>query len=321
VTSLFAVILLGVPALQAALPSGLPSLPTRALLQGAEPPPAPVPAPAAPPSAVIVAAAGAAVLAEDELLRRLSGADAVYVGETHDAPLHHEVQLAVLRGLSSTRPGLRLGLEMLSLDQQPVLDDYLSGRMSEADFAAFWSRAWGFDFALYRPLLEFARSRGMRVLGLNAPRALVSKVARGGLASLSPEERAALPASVGQSADPRYLAYVRRSLAEHGPLDPAREARMLEAMAVWNETMGASVAAAAGPDSPLLVLAGSGHLLYGAGVPESSGRRAALSRAVLLPYPLDAEPRPLPELLDALRRQGSTDIELGDYFWLLPDAP
>lgn len=295
-----------------------PASPILRSLGEAPAPPAPLAQAAAPAAAVIVESAGAGLLSEAELFDRLALKDIVYVGERHDQALHHRVQLAALKALHGRRPGLRLGLEMLAAEQQPVLDDYLAGRVSEAEFAGFWSKNWGYDFTLYRPVLDFAKANGVPVFCLNAARELVRQTARGGLGSLTPAQRARLPASVAQTADARYLAYVKKSLAEHGPMDPVREGRMLEAQAVWNETMGDNAAAAAGRETPLLVLAGSGHMLYSAGVPESAARRKRLSQAVLLPYPLDGEEKPLPELLQALRRQGSEEIVLGDYFWLLP---
>lgn len=275
--------------------------------------------PHGPPQAAIVAAEGAALLTRGELLDRLAAARVVYAGEAHDQALHHALQLELLRDLRSRLPRLVLGLEMVDRTQQGALDAYASGRMSEAEFAAFWKKAWGYDFELYRPLLSYAREQGVPVVGLNAPLPVVRQVAKGGLASLSPEQRALLPERISQTRDPRYLAYLREELGRHGPMDPVREARMLEAMAVWNETMGQSVAECSARGT-VLVLAGTGHMLYRSGVPESAGSRAPLSQAVLVPYPMDGEARPLDELLRALQDPSSRDIRHADYFWLLPST-
>ncbi|TPW19114.1 MAG: protein of unknown function DUF399, partial [Elusimicrobia bacterium] len=161
--------------------------------------------PAATPTAVVVEAPAGGVVSDRDLFDRLARADIVYVGEKHDDALHHGVQFEVLKGLHARRPRLALGLEMVDRGQQASLDDWAAGRMGDADFEAFWKKAWGYDFAMYAPLLRYAKTNGLRIVSLNAPRAVVSKVYRGGLASLTPAERALLPASVAQTSDPDYL--------------------------------------------------------------------------------------------------------------------
>lgn len=276
-------------------------------------------APALGAEAAIVASSGAAVIPESRLLDLLWPADIVYVGEQHDEPLHHLVQRAVLEGLHDRGKRLALGLEMADITQQKTLDDYSSGAMSEAAFAAFWKKAWGVDFSFYRPALSFAKENGIPLVALNAPRAVVSQVAKGGLDSLSAEQRALIP-DVEPIRDPRYLAYVRASLGGHGQLPPEREARMLEAMQVWNETMGRSAREAAARHGSLVVIAGYGHMLYGGGVAECVAAHSPLAQAIVLPYPLDGAAQTLRELLRRLQAEGSQDRSMGDYFWLLPRA-
>lgn len=181
-------------------------------------------------------------------------------------------------------------------------------------------KAWGYDFALYAPLLRYAKANGLRLVGLNAPRALVSKVYRGGLAALTPAERALLPASVAQTADADYLRYVTDAINEsHGNPPPAALANMLEAQAVWNETMGESVAdaLAAGADG-MLVVAGSGHMVFRGGVPESAARRRGVSQAVVLPWPDAGGRAPLADMLRDLRDPARALLRRADFFWLLP---
>jgi uncharacterized iron-regulated protein len=213
-------------------------------------------------------------------------------------------------------PGVVVGLEMVSQDLQPALDDFMSGKTGEADFAAFWKKNWGFDYAIYKPIFDAARARRLRVVGLNAPIGVVIAVAKKGLAGLTPAERAQLPASVQESADARYRAFVKDSLAGH-KLPPEAEARMTEAQAVWNETMGAKAAELA-RTSRVIVIAGQGHMFWRAGVPESALRRGAASVAVVLPYPLDGERLPLPDQLARLRDPASAELPMADAFVLIP---
>jgi len=269
------------------------------------------------PRAVIIESPTGGAMAEDAVFEKLSRAAVVYAGEQHDLALHHRVQAAVLEGLHARWPGLIVGFEMLDITQQKTLDAYIAGTLSEEEFASFWNAAWGYGFELYRPILAYARENGIPCRALNAPIAIVRQAAKAGLRSLTPEQRAVIPETIAPIQDPRYLAYVRASLGGHGPMPPEVMARMLEAMQIWNETMGRSVVQAS-EQGPVLVIAGSGHMLYGAGIAESAASRAGLSQAVVLPYPLGPESAPLQDLLRMLRDPESGDLELGDYFWLLP---
>ena len=272
-------------------------------------------APARPPQALVVERAGG-VLGEDAFFDLLAAADIVYVGEKHDSAAKHRVQLLALQGLHKRRPGLAVGLEMASVDQQDALDDYSAGRLSDAQFAEFWAKEWGFDFKLYEPILSYAKANGLPLVALNAPRSIVSQTARGGLSSLTPEQRKLIPPDIRPIQDADYLRYVKQTLNGHGQLTLEREARMLEAMQAWNETMARSAAEAARRHGALFVIAGSGHMLYRSGIAECAPRYGAGAQAVVLPYPQDDESLPAEELLRRLR---AGDLPLADYFWLLPE--
>jgi uncharacterized iron-regulated protein len=192
---------------------------------------------------------------------------------------------------------------MVGYEDQPTLDAFMSGAMSETDFAAWWKKNWGYDFAIYKPIFDAAKAAGVPAYGLNAPISLVKAVSKGGLASLSPADRARLPAVVQESADARYRQFVHDSVAGHGPLTPDQLKNRLEAMAVWNETMGEKAAGIVASGRVVLVVAGQGHVLYKAGVPESAARRGAGPVKVLLP--LDAAPTP-------------DDLPTADWFRVVP---
>jgi uncharacterized iron-regulated protein len=265
---------------------------------------------------LVVASPSAALTTWTDAIAAMATSAVVCVGEKHDEASHHQVQAEALLALDAF-PGLSLGLEMVAAEDQPALDAFQSGAMSEADFAVWWSKNWGYPYAIYKPIFDAARSRAIPIHGLNAPAALVKAVAKVGLAGLPAADRARLPASVAESADARYRAYVKESLTGHGPVPDDRLARMTQAMAVWNETMGENAARLTAGGKRVLVVAGQGHCLYGAGVPESARRRGAPSAQVLLPYPLDGEKTPLGEQLAALQDPASAHIAFGDFFRLI----
>lgn len=279
----------------------------------AVPPSSPVPSSAANAVPTVVARQGAALTSWADYLNALSAASVVCVGEEHDKASHHRVQAETVAELAARRP-VTVALEMVSVDQQGTLDDFLAGRMSEGDFAAWWDKNWGYPYAIYKPILDAARAAGLPVMGINVPRALIREVARKGVAGLTPAERARLPAVIAESADARYRAYIESSLDEHGPMPADRRARMREAQAVWNEAMGANAASLAAGGRLVVVVAGQGHMLWGGGIPESAARRGATSVTVL-PY---GEGLTLPDALARLRAPGSAELPLADFFRLIP---
>lgn len=116
----------------------------------------------------------------------------VFVGEVHSDPGAHALQDTLFAALAArhaaadsaapSRP-LALSLEMLERDVQPVVDEYLSGRISERHFVTA-SRMWDRYRLAYRPLVQRAKERGFPILAANAPRRYVSRVASAGRESL-----------------------------------------------------------------------------------------------------------------------------------------
>jgi len=116
----------------------------------------------------------------ETMLADLARADVVFLGEQHDDPNTHRLELAVLEGLTRRRVPLVLGLEMFERDVQPVLDQYLAGKITEEQFLAA-SRPWPRYATDYRPLIEFARSHQIPVVASDVPRRIASDVSKSGM--------------------------------------------------------------------------------------------------------------------------------------------
>jgi uncharacterized iron-regulated protein len=266
----------------------------------ADVPGAPVPHPAPGSAPTVIARRSGAPIGYGEYLDAIEAASIVAVGEQHDDAAHHAVQREVLVEMALRGRDMVIALEMLSADDQPTVDAFLSGSMSDADFAAYFERQWGFPYALYSGLFDTARAVGIPVVGVNVSRPLIRRVSSLGLAGLTAADRALLPASIQPSGDARYQAYLEAALNTHGPMPADRRARMLEVQSVWNEAMGENVARLASTGRLVVVIAGQGHVFFGAGIPESAVRRGARNAVVVLPT------------------EGAPPLEQADYFRLLP---
>lgn len=203
--------------------------------------------------------------------------DVIYVGETHDQNLDHLAQLEALKTMKIARGSkVAVGFEMLNQTLQPVLEDYVAGKITEEEFLnkADWKKEWGFDFAMYKPLFDFIIQNKLRALALNVPKAVVGKIARTGLESLTPEEKQFLPEKVEVTQHKKYNDFLKASFAGHGDSPMAKMFTIenyLASMAAWNEGMGARVTdfITANPGHAVLVVAGNGHVLYNAAIPAS----------------------------------------------------
>ncbi|MBN2207552.1 MAG: ChaN family lipoprotein, partial [Candidatus Aminicenantes bacterium] len=129
------------------------------------------------PGVTFAAAKGKAVTF-DRMIGSLKKSRLVYVGETHDSLPMHDVQAAVIEALAAVVPKLSIGLEMLPVGFQPVLDRWSRGELSEDELIreTRWYLTWNFNFGYYRRIFLFAKDNGIPIYGLNSPRENVSTV-------------------------------------------------------------------------------------------------------------------------------------------------
>lgn len=237
------------------------------------------------------------------LLRSLAQRPVVLLGEAHDNPEHHRWQLHTIAALYAYRPNMVLGFEMFPRRLQPVLDQWVAGGLSEAQFLerSEWRRVWGYDPQLYLPILHFARMHRVAALALNVERSLVSRVRGEGWQAIPPAEREGVddPAP----ATPRYRATLYPAWLAHLPADASARhrhepdytdpdfVRFVEGMLVWDRAMAQAIARSRrGADPPLVVaIMGGGHLKQGEGVPHQLRDLGIDQAAVLMPSDIDED--------------------------------
>jgi len=220
-----------------------------------------------------------------QMLAVAGDARIVYVGETHDNPASHRLELQVLQALAERYPGqVALGMEMFVRSQQPVLDRWSAGTLDEKAFLkeSRWFEVWNMDFAYYRDLLNFARERHIPVIALDAERSLVKAVRSKTPEQLSPAERAQLPEI--DLADPYQRGLVAAVFGDHSHGGMVLD-NFVRAQALRDETMAGTVAgylaSPAGQDKHLLVVAGGDHVESGFGIPRRVFRRLPSSYTII----------------------------------------
>jgi uncharacterized iron-regulated protein len=212
----------------------------------------------------------------ETLLDDLAEVRIIYLGEIHTIARHHKLQTEILKKLNERGLKLALGMEMFSTDQQVILDRWLAGKQSINDLIGELGKEHWTNLKDYEPALTAARDLGIPVIGLNAPDKLVHKLAREGLDGLSPEEKDSLPKDLEQI-NPLNDRLLRLRLRVHKAFEDRSLTNIVLAQALRDSTMARAVAeflnSPKGKDSAMLVIAGSGHLNYGFGVPERVSRR------------------------------------------------
>lgn len=229
----------------------------------------------------------------DTLVKQLATKRVVFIGEIHNRYDNHLNQLAIIKRLHEIDPDMAIGVEYFQQPFQPYVDDYIAGRISEHEFlrtTEYYSR-WGYDYRLYAPIFRYAREQHIPVRALNVPTALVSAVARIGIAGLSEKQRTYLPHSI-EPADNAYRRRLYEAFQEHQALKPDAFNHFVEAQLVWDEGMAASAAAYldAHKNRHMVILAGAGHLEFGSGIPKRLERRTHATYAIVLSSGVEIEP-------------------------------
>lgn len=119
-------------------------------------------------------------LAYDKLLKEISEADIILIGELHNNPINHWLQYEITKDIfEKYNEFLALGAEMYEADDQLIVNEYLGGHL---DYKSFENEAkvWPNDKTDYKPLLDFARENQLTFVATNIPRRYAKMVSKSG---------------------------------------------------------------------------------------------------------------------------------------------
>jgi uncharacterized iron-regulated protein len=247
------------------------------------------------------------VLSFDEFIERVSPNALIFIGEVHDNPEHHLIEVQILQALVDCCGPVAVAMEFFQEPQQPILNRYIKGELSEEAFLkeTKWKHSWGFDYSFYRPLMLLAKHHGYSVLAINAPQDVVRKVARHGLKSLNADERNSLARDIDLSNE-AHRAYVRKAYEQHAHGNLKKFEYFYEAQCVWEDTMAENLTKYLKKNrKKLIAFAGNGHLINKFGIPDRTIKRMPVSMVTIMPY--------------ALSETVKIERERADYVWLTAD--
>ena len=222
-----------------------------------------------------------------QLLYDLDTTRVIFIGESHDQIEHHQIQVRMIEDLGAKGKDVVIGMEMFEKSQQATLDRWSQGFLAEEEFLkeVHWDTTWGMDYELYKGILDAAKTHHLKILGLNVPRDLVRTVAENGMQGLSPEDRKLLPEM--DLANRQHRAYITTIFKGHQKASAKDFENFYESQCLWDEGMAQSLSEfLTSPQSEgktVLVFAGSGHIVFGFGIPNRLYRRAPIPyRTVVL---------------------------------------
>jgi uncharacterized iron-regulated protein len=249
----------------------------------------------------------------ESMVADLSRADVILVGEQHDDPNTHRLELAILEGLHRRGVAVALSLEMFERDAQGSLDAFLSGAKSEEAFLKE-ARPWPRYATDYRPLIDFAKNHGWPVVAANVPRRHASEVAKRGIQAVDQLSTSERPSAAKEFECPRdtYFDKFAAAMAEHSMPGSdklteeekrLRTDRYYESQCLKDETMAESIAAVEG--RRVVHVNGAFHSDFGLGTAERTRRRLPGRRVVVVSILPVAD-------LNALA-PGERDLKRADY--------
>jgi beta-lactamase class A len=252
----------------------------------------------------------------DSMIGEMKGSAFVYVGESHDNAEMHDIQLRVIEALFAQDPRVSIGLEMLPVETQPALDRWSQGALSKDELVreVRWYVNWNMNFGYYEKIFDMARQKRIPILALNVPREIITKIRTKGWEALSDREKALVPEP--DLANPEHRALLR-TIFGSSEIPHAMKGEGLEKMyeglyraqSAWDEVMAANaIKGAERVKSKMVVLAGSGHLLYNLGINRRVAEKTGLPYRTVVAVELAADKPSL-----------AVSASLADYVWGIPE--
>lgn len=176
----------------------------------------------------------------DDIITDLADVNVLFFGEEHNDSIGHYLEATIFKKMAMAYPGkAALTLEMFHTDVQPVINEYLSGLISEKNFIKE-GRAWN-NYKDYKPMIEEAKANKLDVIGGNGAARYSNAVTRGGLTILND-----LPTSSKQFIAPlpidtatgRYLDKFTETLGGHS----MGGMKVYQTQNFWDATMAWSIA-------------------------------------------------------------------------------
>jgi uncharacterized iron-regulated protein len=267
-----------------------------------------------PPSVQVLSTKDGQKLTFGQMIDRLMEADTICIGETHDSELHHQIQLMVIKSLHARDPRLGVGMEMFQRPFQKSLDRYIAGAIDEASMLedSEYKKRWGYEWSLYRPIVDFCKRNQIALAGLNLSDELRAKVRSSGYEKLAADDKKLLGEVDFQVAAHRkhWFDQLGQMHGHGGTMSDADKEKFYAIMTLWDEYMADSAAKFQQERKlrRLVILAGSGHIDLGFGIPDRVAKRTkGVVKTIGIEFAEGLNPRAKPGLKKESKEEGKKE--------------
>lgn len=212
-----------------------------------------------------------------EVERAVARADIALLGETHDNPRHHAIQLRLLRAAVAAGRRPAVAFEQIDAQWQGELDAAIARGASASALAAAGHVSTGWSWPLYAPIAGFALESRLPIVAIGFSRERARRVVAEGFSALGPGEAARL--ALEGRWDALRNAHLRREIVEgHCGEDGPIVDKLVLAQRARDAVMADRILAHAG-DGVVAIL-GRGHARADIAVPLYIAARAGGRRGV-----------------------------------------
>lgn len=206
-------------------------------------------------------------LDESVLLERIAAADLLLLGETHDNPQHHAVQLRLLQARMDTGVRPALLFEQYDRERQTALDAALEKSPVDAALESAATLMKGWDWKHYKPLLAAALEYKLPVYAANFSREQARPVIRQGLAAYDAAELKRLAVEAVWS--DRHQQYMSNLIegTHCGQVDATLRDGLVRGQRLRDAVMADVAAAASSQARGAVGIVGRGHARRDTGMP------------------------------------------------------
>lgn len=174
------------------------------------------------------------------MLADVKNADVLFFGEEHNDSIGHLLEIEIYKALAAANNNqVVLTLEMFHTDVQQTINEYLAGIISEKNFIKE-ARAWN-NYKDYRPMVEFAKTNKLPLIGANAAARYSNAVTRNGIdiiAKLPKTSQHLLPPAPIDTLTGRYYEKFIALLGGHS----MGGMQVYQSQNFWDATMAWSIA-------------------------------------------------------------------------------
>ncbi len=143
-----------------------------------------------------------------DILTDIEESRVIFVGEGHTREVDHMVQLEVIRHLHKKGRKVALAMEVFPYRLQPVLNDWVMGKIEEVKLRDAYYATWTVDYSYYKEIFNFARKERVPMLAINANPAYIDYISSYGIDMISEKTLKKLKYS-GCREEPLYMSEMK----------------------------------------------------------------------------------------------------------------